>query len=68
MDHVTTEGAPVIANPTPMPGMQALLAMTRFFSPTQLNPLDINPLRDILVEQVDFERLRSQRELKLFIA
>ena len=51
-----------------MPGMQALLAMTRFFSPTQLNPLDINPLRDILVEKVDFERLRSQRELKLFIA
>jgi NTE family protein len=42
--------------------------MTRFFSPTQLNPLDINPLRDILLEQVDFERLRRQRELKLFIA
>lgn len=68
LDYLNAEGAPVVANPAPMPGMQALLAMTRFFSPTQLNPLDINPLRDILVEQVDFERLRRQRELKLFIA
>jgi len=51
-----------------IPGMQTLLAMTRFFSPAQLNPLDINPLRDILNEQIDMERLRSQRELKLFIA
>lgn len=68
LDYINAEGAPVIANPTPMPGMQALLAMTRFFSPTQLNPLDINPLRDILLEQVDFDRLRRQRELKLFIA
>ncbi len=69
LDYINTDAAPaVITNPTPMPGMQALLAMTRFFSPTQLNPLDINPLRDILLEQVDFERLRRQRELKLFIA
>ncbi len=69
LDYINTDAAPVpITNPAPMPGMQALLAMTRFFSPTQLNPLDINPLRDILLEQVDFERLRRQRELKLFIA
>jgi len=49
-------------------GMQALLAMTRFFSPTQLNPFDINPLRDILQEQIDFERLRHTGTIKLFIA
>lgn len=67
-DFIQPDFAPAMPNPTPMPGMQALLAMTRFFSPTQLNPLDINPLRDILVEQVDFERLREQREIKLFIA
>lgn len=60
--------AMALANQTPMPAMQALLAMTRFFSPAQLNPLDINPLRDILNEQIDFERLRTQREIKLFIA
>ncbi|NUU01215.1 patatin-like phospholipase family protein [Herbaspirillum robiniae] len=67
-DFIQPDAAAAMPNPTPMPGMQALLAMTRFFSPAQLNPLDINPLRDILVEQVDFERLREQREIKLFIA
>ncbi|MBP0599326.1 patatin-like phospholipase family protein [Herbaspirillum sp. LeCh32-8] len=67
-DFIQPDSAPILPNPAPMPGMQALLAMTRFFSPAQLNPLDINPLRDILVEQVDFERLRAQREIKLFIA
>jgi len=54
LDYINAEGAPVIANPTPMPGMQALLAMTRFFSPTQLNPLDINPLRDILADTLRY--------------
>ncbi len=33
-------------------------AITRVFSPYQLNPFDINPLRDVLVKVVDFERLR----------
>lgn len=61
-------GAAGVSNPAPVPGMEAFLAMTRFFSPAQLNPLDINPLRDILNEQVDFERLRSERQIKLFIA
>lgn len=48
--------------------MQAFLAMTRFFSPSQLNPFDINPLRDILQEQIDFEHLRHTGVIKLFIA
>jgi NTE family protein len=42
--------------------------MTRFFSPYQLNPFDVNPLRDILVSQVDFERLRADCRIDLFIA
>ena len=33
-------------------------AVTHTFSPYQLNPLDLNPLRDILEEVVDFEHLR----------
>jgi NTE family protein len=61
-------GAAPVTNPATMPGMQALLAMTRFFTPAQLNPLDINPLRDILNEQIDFARLREQRDISLFIA
>lgn len=43
-------------------------AMTRMFSPYQLNPLDYNPLRDILTEQVDFAALRKRKEIKLFVA
>lgn len=47
---------------------KALLPLLRFFSPYQLNPLDINPLRDILAKQIDFERLREECAIKLFIA
>jgi NTE family protein len=46
----------------------ALEASTQLLSPYQLNPLDINPLRDLLERLVDFERLRRDRSLKLFIA
>jgi NTE family protein len=45
-----------------------MLSLVRFFSPYQLNPFDINPLRDILQRQVDFDRLRAECKLKLFIA
>lgn len=48
--------------------LQAFLFMTRFFSPYQLNPFDANPLRDILLNQVDFERLRAGCRIQLFIA
>jgi NTE family protein len=41
-------------------------AMTRFLSPYQLNPLNHHPLRDVLLEVVDFERLRRQSTVKLF--
>ncbi|MFN7444477.1 MAG: patatin-like phospholipase family protein [Curvibacter sp.] len=37
------------------------------FSPAQLNPLDLNPLRDLLQEQLDFEALRTRSPFKLFI-
>jgi len=47
---------------------KALLSLARFFSPYQLNPLDINPLRDILTRQIDFARLRAECPVRLFIA
>ena len=50
------------------PGFQMFDAITRIFSPYQLNPLDIHPLRDILTELVDFEGLRRQTGIKLFVA
>jgi len=37
-------------------------------TPQQLNPMDHNPLRDILVEQIDFERLRRASPCRLHIA
>ena len=52
----------------PLPGWQLALWWTQHLTPAQLNPLDRNPLRDILADQIDFERLRSQRALRLFIA
>jgi len=45
-----------------------LLSLTRLLSPYQLNPFDINPLRDILAEQIDFELLRKKGCIKLFVA
>ncbi len=50
------------------PGYQMLDAVTRMFSPYQLNPLDIQPLRDILVDLVDFEGLRERSDINLFVA
>ena len=41
---------------------------SRLMSPYQSNPLNWNPLRDLLIEQVDFERVRSCNKLKLFIS
>jgi NTE family protein len=37
-------------------------------SPYYLNPFDLNPLRAIVEELVDFERLRAECSLQLFIA
>ena len=37
-------------------------------SPTEMNPLNINPLRNVLAAQVDFAALRASDHLKLFIA
>jgi NTE family protein len=47
---------------------KAALPLVRYFSPYQLNPFDINPLRDILGKQIDFNRLRAESKVRLFIA
>jgi NTE family protein len=38
-----------------------------FASPYQLNPLDFNPLRDLLAQTINFERVRKQSAVKLFL-
>jgi len=40
----------------------------RTMSPHQFNPLDINPLRDVLAEEVDFGRVRACRKVRLFVS
>ena len=37
-------------------------------SPAQSNPLDINPLRDLLTRAIDFEAIARQRQLKVFVS
>jgi len=41
--------------------------MLRVFSPYQLNPFNFNPLRDVLNEQVDFEKLRSTKGVNVHL-
>ena len=50
------------------PGYVMVDIISRFMSPYQLNPMDMNPMRDLLNEVVDFERVRQQQVIKLFLS
>jgi NTE family protein len=52
----------------PHPLLGWLLQWTRVVAPREWNPLGVNPLREIVVAQVDFERLRRERPRPLFVA
>jgi len=43
-------------------------AMSRMLSPYDLNPLNINPLKDVIERFVDFEAVRAHHGLDLFIS
>ncbi len=45
----------------------ALDYLTKLFSPSQFNLFDLNPLKGIIDEMVDFKRVNAMKELKLFI-
>lgn len=49
-------------------GSSALDLSARVFSPYQLNPLGLNPLRRLLTAEVDFERLRRSSPVRLLVA
>jgi NTE family protein len=56
---------------TPLEGtpVQAWVnAVSRYFSPYDVNPLNINPLKDLIERFVDFETLRANTDLPLFIS
>jgi NTE family protein len=49
--------------------MQAWLDMlTKYFSPYDFNPLNINPLKELFDRFVDFEAVRAFSDLQLFIS
>lgn len=48
-------------------GYQAMDVLFRLWSPYQLNPFNYNPLRNILSELIDFDRLRGIKDSRLFV-
>lgn len=41
--------------------------LSRMFSPYELNPLNVNPLRTVLENQVDIERIHAADDIGLFV-
>ncbi len=42
--------------------------LSRYMSPYDFNPLNINPLKDLIERFVDFEKVRTCRDIKLFVS
>ncbi|MFN6998880.1 MAG: patatin-like phospholipase family protein [Elioraea tepidiphila] len=49
------------------PGYVALDLLSRLASPYDLNPWDVNPLRDVVAAQIDFERVNACDATKVFV-
>lgn len=49
------------------PGYQFINAVQGFASPYDLNPLNINPLRDLVKDLVNFEHVQACKDLDIFI-
>ncbi|KQZ29526.1 patatin [Mesorhizobium sp. Root552] len=50
------------------PGFVWFDTMSRVFSPYVANPLDLNPLRDAVEQEIDFGNVRNCKALQLFIS
>jgi NTE family protein len=49
------------------PGYLFMESWTYFASPYQMNPFNYNPLKDLLAKTINFERVRRQQVVKLFV-
>ena len=49
------------------PGYNLFSIMTHVWSPYQLNPLNVNPLKDVIEELIDYEFLKKATKPKLFL-
>ncbi len=56
------------ATPAGATASAMMLQLTHYFTPKEINPLGINPLRDMANSLFDFERLRLEAPQRLFIA
>jgi NTE family protein len=43
-------------------------ALSNYFSPYDVNPLNLNPLQDLITRFVDFEAVRQYQDLQLFVS
>jgi NTE family protein len=50
------------------PAFKMMLHWTDYLSPEQLNPMSLDPLREIIAGQIDFAALRRSSPVKLFLA
>ncbi|MFY7961263.1 MAG: patatin-like phospholipase family protein, partial [Elsteraceae bacterium] len=50
-----------------VPGFVLFDMISRMLAPSQLNPIGLNPLVDLMNEQVDFAAIRNDRRIKLFV-
>ncbi len=49
------------------PSYVAFDLLSRVVSPYQLNPLNINPLRDIIEEMIDFDHVHRCKDIQVFV-
>jgi NTE family protein len=50
------------------PGYIMFDLMSRFVSPYQMNPLNLNPVRSLIASLIDFDHVRHAEGIKLFVA
>jgi len=63
-------GIPGLSDPWQVDADPTFMMMdfiSRLWSPTQLNPFDLNPLSDLLEDLIDFDALRAHPVIKLFV-
>src|SRR3954466_12620072 len=50
------------------PMVKLWMAWAHYVTPAQFNPLDVNPLRELLSAQIDFDGLRRRSPFRLFVS
>lgn len=56
------------ATPAGATAQSLMGSLTRYFTPSEINPLGFNPVREIAAKLFDFERLRRESPWRLFVA